>query len=275
MPFFSKGMSAVNLAVSLPLLSFILLGSLCASSVRAQGVDSLTSARRFTGANGEVLLYRLYRPADAAADRKLPLVLFLHGAGERGTNNVSQLKHGVEALIRHGQQTGDPAILLIPQCPTDKKWVDAPWNAPSHTMPAEPSPPLRLALELVRATLAALPVDPSRVYVTGISMGGYGTWDAIQREPRLFAAALPICGGGDTAQAPAIKRVPIWTFHGDKDGAVPVSRSRDMVSALKTCGGNIQYREYPGAGHDVWTRTYSDSEVLTWFFAQRLAGADR
>ena len=248
---------------------------LACSSLRAQPPAALTSAECFKNSAGEKLLYRLYRPAEVAANRKLPLVLFLHGAGERGTNNVSQLKHGIEALIRHGQQTGDPAILLIPQCPTDKKWVDAPWNAPSHTMPSEPSPPLRLALELVRATRASLPVNPSRVYVTGISMGGYGTWDAVQREPRLFAAALPICGGGDTAQAPAIKRVPIWTFHGDKDGAVPVSRSRDMVSALRACGGNVQYREYPGAGHDVWTRTYSDSEVLTWFFAQRLAGADR
>lgn len=241
----------------------------------AQSPAELTTAECFTNAAGEKLLYRLYRPTGVATDRKLPLVLFLHGAGERGTNNVSQLVHGIASLIRYGQQANDPAILLIPQCPAGKRWVEVPWDAPSHTMPAEPSYSMHLALELVRTTMASLPVDPTRVYVTGISMGGYGTWDAIQREPKLFAAALPICGGGDTAQAPAIKRVPIWTFHGDKDGAVPVNRSRDMVNALKACGGNIQYREYPGAGHNVWTRTYDDNAVLSWFFAQRLNGAGK
>lgn len=235
----------------------------------AQSAKELTTPEMFRAESGETLSYRLYMPAKTAADQKFPLVLFLHGAGERGSNNVSQLVHGIDALIRHGIDSGDPAILLVPQCPADAKWVNVPWNAASHTSPAEPSPALRLALALVREKITALPVAPGRVYITGISMGGYGTWDAIQREPTLFAAALPICGGGDTASVPAIKHIPIWTFHGDKDTAVPVSRSRDMVNALKAGGGNIQYREYPEAGHNVWTRTYQDSEVLKWFFAQR------
>ena len=239
-----------------------------AASLNAQTAQEATTAEVFTAPSGEILRYRQHLPKNVAAGKKLPLVLFLHGAGERGTNNVSQLKHGVSALLQHGAKANDPAVLLAPQCPSGMQWVNVPWSAPSHTMPEQPSDAMRLALALLREKLATLPIDPDRVYVTGVSMGGYGTWDAIQREPALFAAALPICGGGDTARAPAIKNIPVWTFHGDKDTAVPVTRSRDMAKALEACGGKIQYREYPGAGHDVWTRTYNDSDVLTWFFSQ-------
>ncbi len=243
-------------------------GTFCAT-LCAETALELTTPEVFTTPAGETLNYRLFLPGNLPADKKLPLVIFLHGAGERGTNNVSQLKHGVLALIRHGAAAGDPAIILVPQCPAGQQWVDVPWAAPSHSMPAQPSPSMRLALALLREKMASLPVDTARVYVTGVSMGGYGTWDAIQREPALFAAALPICGGGDAARAQDIKGIPIWTFHGDKDTAVPVTRSREMFKALQACGGAVQYREYPEAGHDVWTRTYSDPSVLTWFFAQR------
>lgn len=230
---------------------------------------TMTTPEIFTAAGGETLNYRLYLPQDTSPGRTLPIVLFLHGAGERGGDNISQLKHGVASLIRFGVASHDPAILLVPQCPAGQQWVDVPWDAPRHITPKEPSASMRLALALLRAKMAALPVDPARVYVTGVSMGGYGTWDAILREPRLFAAALPICGGGDADRAPVVRDVPIWTFHGDQDGAVPVSRSRDMVKALEACGGRIRYREYAGAGHDVWRRTYDDQDVLTWFFSQR------
>jgi predicted peptidase len=257
----------------LPLLLSLtppLLGAVSSLAAEAPSARDLTTPEVFKAASGETLNYRLYLPPPPT-DKKLPVVLFLHGAGERGADNALQLKHGIASLIRYGKEAGDPAILLIPQCPAGGSWVDAIWDAPAHTMKERPADALRLALALLRDTLATLPADPARVYVTGISMGGYGTWDAIQRTPGLFAAALPICGGGDTAMAPAVKRVPVWTFHGDKDAAVPVSRSRDMVKALEACGGNIQYREYPGAGHDVWTQTYNDTAVLAWFFAQRLA----
>lgn len=252
----------------------LLATAVCAGTLTAtlfaETVQELTTPEVFKTPSGETLSYRLYLPKNVPADKKLPLVLFLHGAGERGSDNSSQLKHGVMSLIRHGITANDPAILLVPQCSNGMQWVSVPWAAKSHTMPAQPSLPMKLALALVHEKLSQLPVDPLRVYVTGVSMGGYGTWDAIQREPGLFAAAMPICGGGDTACAPAIKHIPLWIFHGDKDGAVPVERSRDMFNALKACGSAAQYREYPGAGHDVWTRTYADPAVLTWFFAQRL-----
>jgi len=251
----------------------LIVTALCTGTLSAtlcaETVLELTTPEVFKAPSGETLNYRLYLPKNIPADKKLPLVLFLHGAGERGTNNVSQLKHGVMSIIRYGSDSNNPAILLVPQCPDNQQWVNVPWGAKSHTMPPEPSLPMRLALALLREKMASLPVDPARVYVTGVSMGGYGTWDAVQREPSLFAAAMPVCGGGDTACAPALKGIPIWTFHGDKDGAVPVERSRDMFQALTACGGKVQYREYPGAGHDVWTRTYSDPSVLAWLFAQR------
>jgi predicted peptidase len=251
------------------LLPVLLCSGVLACAWAGQTASELTVAEVFTDAQGEALPYRIYLPTGIPEGRKLPLVLFFHGAGERGTNNVSQLVHGVMPLIRYGQQAQDPAILLVPQCPAGKQWVNVPWSSTSHTMPAEPSAHLRLALALLRDQMRTLPVDPARVYVTGVSMGGYGTWDAIQREPQLFAAALPVCGGGDTALAPAIRHIPIWTFHGEKDPVVPVCRSRDMFAALQACGGHVQYREYPGAGHGVWTPTYNDTDVLTWFFAQR------
>jgi predicted peptidase len=243
-------------------------GTLSAAALLAQNAAELTSPAIFQAPDGEALKYRIHVPEDLPAGKKVPLILFLHGAGERGDDNALQLKHGVADLIRFGLTNGQ-AIVIAPQCPQNMQWVNTNWNAPSHSMPSMPSTPMKLTLLLLQDVLAKLPVDASRIYVTGISMGGYGTWDIIQRKPGLFAAAMPICGGGDSSLAPNLKQIPIWAFHGDADNAVPVSRSRDMVSALKACGGNVQYREYPKAGHDVWTRTYSDKAVLTWFFAQR------
>jgi len=240
----------------------------------AQSAADLTSAKTFTSPEGETHHYRIHVPDGIPAGKKLPLVLFLHGAGERGDNNLSQLKHGVTDLIRFSQTNGG-AVVIAPQCPAGMQWVNTNWSAPSHLMPSMPSTPMKLVLLLLQEAMGNLPVDPSRVYVTGVSMGGYGTWDIIQRKPDLFAAAIPICGGGDVTLAPKIKAIPIWAFHGDKDSAVPVSRSRDMFKALHACGANAQYREYPNAGHDVWTRTYADTAVLKWLFSQRKAPPKR
>lgn len=242
--------------------------STLAATLLAQTAAELTAPATFAAPNGDVLKYRIHLPSDLPEGARVPLIIFLHGAGERGDDNALQLKHGVTDLIRFAQTNGQ-AIVLVPQCPTGQMWVNTNWSSNSHRMPSMPATPMRLVLLLLQDALARLPVDPKRVYVTGISMGGYGTWDLLQRKPELFAAALPICGGGDTELAPKIKQVPIWTFHGDKDGAVPVSRSRDMVAALKACGGKIDYREYAGASHDVWSRTYADPAVLKWLFSQR------
>jgi predicted peptidase len=215
------------------------------------------------------LPYRLLVPDDYDPKKSYPLVIFLHGAGERGTNNEAQLVHGVSAFARETGRKSHPCFLIAPQCPPGKRWVEVDWSAKAHKMPAEPSEPMALLLELLPQLQKRYSIDPKRIYVTGLSMGGFGTWDLLARRPSAFAAAIPICGGGDESTAARIKDVPVWVFHGDRDGAVKVERSRNMVAALRKAGGKPKYTEYKGVGHDSWTRTYNDPEVLKWLFAQR------
>jgi predicted peptidase len=162
-----------------------------------------------------------------------------------------------------------PAFVVAPQCGDGEQWVNVPWTDDQHTMPAKPSPYMKLTLEMVDNLIQALPVDTSRIYITGLSMGGFGTWDAVQRRPDFFAAAVPICGGGDTAEAKKIAHVPIWAFHGDEDGVVKPKRSRDMVAALKAAGGKPRYTEFITTGHDSWVQTYRNPEMYEWLFSQK------
>ena len=143
-------------------------------------------------------------------------------------------------------------------------------------MTPEPNVPMRMAMEIIDDVRTRYPVDLERIYVMGISMCGYATWELCQRRPELFAAALPCCGGGDPAYAARLVDIPIWAFHGDKDKSVPVVRSRLMVEAIKAAGGTkIKYREYPGMAHNVWTPTFSDDSVFEWLFRQRKAVSNR
>ncbi len=251
----------------------VVVALVLAAAVAAFGVDFGDEAKKrtvpmeFSGAGGKVFRYRIAEklPADGS---RVPLVLFLHGAGERGINNVSQLVHGVGELVCWLDAHEKGYRLVAGQVPSGMRWVEVDWGAKSHVMPEKPSETMSLLLELLDGQLADAAIDTSRVYVTGISMGGYGTWDIVSRRPDVFAAAIPICGGGDVAQAKRIAKVPIWGFHGSSDRAVPVCRTRNMMSALWSAGSNAHYREYPDAGHNVWTRTYRDEEVLGWLFRQ-------
>ena len=246
---------------------------LCINGTDASGkipAIHLTEPRAYTNDAGKALLYRWAQPKTVDPAKKYPLVILFHGAGERGNNNRSQLVHGATDLLNYMSEKGIEAYFVAGQCPTGKQWVDTPWGNTSHTMPAEPSETMALAMELIDKVRHEPTVDMNQVLVTGISMGGYGTWDIVQRRPEWFAAAMPCCGGGDTNLAVRIKDVPIWTFHGGADNVVPTSRSRDMTAALKAVGGNIRYREYPKVGHGCWGQTYANwDEVLAWFFSQR------
>lgn len=221
--------------------------------------------------NGDFTLnYRIYVPPDLKPGEKVPLVLFFHGAGERGDNNIRQLHHAIPGLFSYVRKNNIPAIILAPQCPAGMQWVNVPWGGDSHTMPKEPSVPMQAAQKLLQQTMTDYPVDPDRIYVAGISMGGFGTWDIIQREPGLFAAALPVCGGGDTAEAAKLVNLPIQTFHGELDKTVKTQRSRDMTEAIKKAGGTkIQYTEYPGVAHNSWHQTFLNADVLRWLFEQK------
>lgn len=216
-----------------------------------------------------ILNYRLYLPKDMDAEKRYPLVLFFHGAGERGNDNKKQLRHGAKDILAYSKKTDAPVIIIAPQCPAGAQWVNTPWGNLHHNMPAEPSNSMRLTIELIRESIRTMPVDRSRIYVTGLSMGGYGTWDIIQRHPDMFAAAIPICGGGDTAFAPNLTALPIWVFHGDKDKDVKTSRSRDMVESIKKAGGIPKYTEYKNVGHNSWSRTYANDDVMKWLFSQK------
>jgi predicted peptidase len=159
---------------------------------------------------------------------------------------------------------------VYPQCPVEMQWVDAAWAHGSYDLEKTPiSKPLTAVLRLLASLQAEFPVDGHRLLVTGLSMGGYGTWDLLLRNPTLFAAALPLCGGGDPSQATIIRDLPVWAFHGDGDPAVPVRGSREMIEALREAGGQPRYTELPGAGHDIWTVAYRDVEVMRWLLAQR------
>jgi predicted peptidase len=226
-------------------------------------------ARMHKDAAGKSLPYRLLYPKEIKPGEKFPLVLFFHGAGECGTDNEKQLVHGMNDFASDEVMEMYPAFVVAPQCPDGVMWVDTPWSADSHTMKEKPTEPLRQSLELVEALTKVLPIDTKRLYITGLSMGGFGVWDAIQRHPDRFAAAVVVCGGGDPAYAAKIKHVPVWAFHGDSDPAVKPKRSREMIEALKKAGGNPHYTEYETTGHDSWTKTYADPRMYEWLFGQR------
>ena len=199
-----------------------------------------------------------------------PLVLFLHGAGERGDDNIQQLKYFPSWLAEPALRRRHPCFVLAPQCRIDERWVDATWTDNRSTpLSALPTVDLAAASAAVDEVVASEAVDPGRIYLTGLSMGGYGTWDLAARLPDRFAALLPVCGGGDEQQATRLARLPIWCFHGDADNAVPVARSRAMITAVRAAGGRPIYSELPGVGNDSWKPAYRDAFVLDWLFSQR------
>jgi predicted dehydrogenase/dienelactone hydrolase len=225
-------------------------------------------SREFADADGNVLPYRLLKPVDHIFGKKYPLLVFLHGAGERGNDNASQLKHAAKEFADEERRRLYPSYVLIPQCPSDCRWVETDWKLDAHDFPMEPSKPMKLVKELVDTMIENPGIDENRIYVTGISMGGFGTWDALARYEGIFAAAVPICGGGDLKIVSKLVDLPIWAFHGAKDPVVKVARSRDMIQALKAAGNDARYTEYPDAVHDCWTETYKDPELYAWLFAQ-------
>lgn len=227
------------------------------------------AAKVFTGAAGKTLSYRELSPANPAKGERYPLVLVLHGSGERGNDNAAQLAYYGPAFAAPEAMAKHPCFVLAPQCPKDRRWVEVDWAAPAHALPQEPSDPLGLALELVDQAMKTLPVDPDRIYITGISMGGFGTWDAICRRPGFFAAAIPICGGGDLNQAPKLTAQPIWAFHGADDPVVQPARTTGMVAAIEKAGGHPKMTIYPGVKHDSWVKALKDPEFLAWLFGQK------
>jgi predicted esterase len=246
-------------------LSSVLIWSLAFCTSKTDVFQKHTYINR----KGERLPYRLLTPQKTGKGKKYPLVIFFHGAGERGNDNESQLVNGVQLFSNPQNRKNFPCYMLVPQCPKGARWVETDWHLDSHIMPDTSSFPMRMCLALMDSIVKNNPIDTCRFYVTGVSMGGFATWDLIQRFPNKFAAAAPICGGADETKASLIKDVPVWAMHGGQDKVVKTIRSRHIIEALKAVGGRPNYTEFPALGHNAWDSAYHDDRVIKWMFGKR------
>jgi predicted peptidase len=253
-------------------LIIVLIGS---SSVFAQDL-SLFQKKEFKTAAGKILPYRILFPENYDRSKKYPLVVFLHGVGERGTDNEKQLTHGARFFLSENARKNFPAIVIFPQCPesgywssvkidTNKKPIEFDFD---YSRPATDE--LSAVINMLKMTLKTESVDKKRVYIAGLSMGGFGTFEAVFRSSKMFAAVLPICGGGDIKHYDKrVKQIPFWVFHGADDAIVNVKYSREMVEKLKSIGVSVKYSEYPGVNHDSWNNAFAESDFLKWMFSNQ------
>jgi predicted peptidase len=194
--------------------------------------------------------YLLFLPNNGTIkEQLLPAILFLHGAGERGYNLENVKRNGVAKIVE--EQPNFPFIVISPQCPLGEYWS------------------VNLLSNLLDEAISSYPINPDHIYLTGLSMGGYGTWHLAAAEPERFAAIAPICGGGNPIAAKKLKNLPVWVFHGAKDNVIPLKESEIMVSALKKHGVNVKFTVYPDAEHDSWTQTYNNPQLYEWFLQHR------
>jgi predicted esterase len=221
------------------------------------------------------LPYRLFVPTGYSEARRYPLIVFLHGSGSNGTDNLRQLTPSVGVLLGRAQSV-EPAFVLVPQAPEGDKWVSGSVGPPFRNYrqaDRAQSPAAQLVLIGMDELLVRYAIDPDRIYLTGASAGGAGTWDLITRNGTgRFAAAIPVTGANDPSRAPVIARLPIWAFHGAEDDLSPVENAREMVGNLRALGSPVKYTEYPGVGHDSWGPAYAEPQLFPWLFAQRRGG---
>ena len=227
----------------------------------------------YVSVSGDSLNYRLLRPEVEQAGEKYPLVLFLHGAGERGSDNEKQMFHGSQMWLNPVNRENYPAFVLFPQCPESGYWAytERPASFEPDKMPADVSvSPVFVALKELLDTYLAMPqVDKQRIYIMGLSMGAMGTYDLTIRYPELFAAAILICGTVNPARLKSAKDVKFRIFHGDADNVVPISGSRQAYKALKAAGADVEYMEFPGVGHVSWNHAFSLPDFMSWLFSQK------
>lgn len=251
--------------------TLIAVEHLSATPVSSQDPADGFAARSYVSGKGVTMPFRLFIPSAEARGKPLPLIIYLHGAGGAGTDNLLQISGGntlgTHVWTSSEMQARHPAFVLAPQLPRLEQW-----GAPKSD---ELAPYAALVLEVFEKVSREFSIDPNRVYLTGQSLGGRGVWDIVSKRPRLFAAAVPLCGDGDAARVRNARTVPIWAFHGATDEVVPVAGSRALVAALRAAKGDVRYTEYPAAGHNVWTLAYVEPELREWLFKQRRADATR
>ena len=247
--------------------AFLLSGSLLSAQ---DGFDR----KSFTSSTGKMLLYRSLDPLNAKAGKKYPLVVFLHGAGERGTDNALQLVHGSGLFLNPSNRDHYPAYVIFPQCPPEGFWAYDPavirggFAGKALPVDAPLTEEIRAVRELIDYYLATGKVDPKRIYVMGLSMGGMATFDMVLRYPDLFAAAVPICGAVNPDRIVRKPKTKFRIFHGDVDAAVPVEGSREAYRKLTSLGAKVYYVEYPGVNHGCWNNAFGEKDFLEWLFRQ-------
>ena len=249
----------------------VILALLCLVIPMNVSAYDINESPKLTYTNSDTTLpYRLILPEDYSASKQYPLIVFFHGAGERGNDNELQFVHCVQ-YIR--DNTPEPCIIVAPQCPTGNQWVDTPWSLGAYSTDNVPeSNEMKAVIELLLKLQDEYSVDSDRIYAMGISMGGFATWDAITRHSDMFAAAIPVCGGGDPSKADILKDIPIYTFHAINDPDVPVSGTQQTVSAIKAAGGTkIFYTEYSYGAHGIWNMAFATEGLFTKLFAAKLS----
>jgi predicted peptidase len=256
---------------------YCIIAVLIVSKTHAQ--DTALFKREIFGSNEASLNYRILYPSKYDVNKKYPLIIFLHGGGERGFDNSKQLIHGSRLFLDSTNRVKFPAFVIFPQCPPNNTWSVVKREPPpggdslgrfSFVSDTAPRQPMALVMELLDSLVQTPQVDTQQIYLGGLSMGGMGTFELLWRRPGLFAAAFPICGAGDPTKVDRYARnFPVWVFHGGADSVVPVSNSRLMVNKLREAGARVTYNEYPGVGHDSWTNAFAEPGLLPWLFEQK------
>ncbi|MAZ25897.1 MAG: phospholipase [Cytophagaceae bacterium] len=228
--------------------------------------------------DGDSLNYQILLPRNFDKNKQYPLVLFLHGSGERGNDNESQLVHGSKVFLDEGNRAAFPAVVVFPQCPKDSYWANV--DVDRSVMPlgfkfnpdAAPTKAMQGVLDLVDGLLAQAFIKKDQIYVAGLSMGGMGTYELLSRKPETFAAAIAICGGGSTSlvQKYALN-TPMWVLHGAQDNVVTPQHSLDMVSALLDAGAFPRFTLYENANHNSWDAAFAEPDFLSWLFKHNLS----
>ncbi|MFT3701041.1 MAG: prolyl oligopeptidase family serine peptidase [Agriterribacter sp.] len=270
-------MKRIHNSFRFSLFLLLILISAMPSFLKAQISTQNLYERQLFIEGDDTLFCRILSPIHFSRSKKYPLIIVLHGSGERGNDNESQLLWGSNLFLDSTNREKFPAIVVFPQCPADSSWsvriknkAQDSANVFRFPMDAPATKPLQLVMNFIDTLVNAGNVDSKRIYIGGLSMGGFGTFELLWRRPQLFAAAFPICGGGNPASAKIYgKHFPIWVFHGADDDVVPIANSRTMVDALKTAGAKLKYTEYAGVKHDSWKNAFAEPELLPWLFAQK------
>jgi predicted peptidase len=246
---------------------------LCIVQLSAQDVTAYKKEWFIKGKDS--LPYRILLPENYNPAKKYPLILFLHGSGERGTDNEKQLTHGAKIFLNDNNRKKLPAIILFPQCPESSYWSNVDIKTDSagkrifnFSPDGPPNIPMILTEGLLKEIQKTFSVNKKQVYVMGLSMGGMGTFELVQRNPNLFAAAIPICGGANTAAAIKLKQTAWWIFHGAKDDVVDPDFSIKMAAALQQVKAKVKFTLYPEANHNSWDSAFAEPNFLAWLFKQ-------